>query len=217
VRRCLESLINTPADILAVDNAADVDVKEMLRTFGDRIKIEVSPTNEFCNGGWNRVMKYGLEHNYDVIGLGSSDAMLHPGWYHAVCGRFREYADEILVPSVREPFANPDYHKVTYITGGLAGYYMFMTAAAVAKVYPIPAQFKHWYGDQHIFDTLRYHGWKVAVLDEVGAYHEQGSVTFRTPEAYEAIRQDTAAWSNTNDSEKSLDNRHYRPGRIIPS
>jgi hypothetical protein len=197
VRRCLEALVHTPTDIFVVDNAADADVREVVKTFGDRIKVEVSPTNEFCNGGWNRIMKYGLENNYDVIGLGSSDATLHPGWYYAVCSRFRDYSGEVLIPSVREPITNPDHHKATTIlpTKELPGFYMFIVASDVKKVYPIPAQMRHWYGDTYILGKLRNEeGRKITLLEEVGAYHEQGSVTFRTSGMSEITRQDEAAW-----------------------
>lgn len=197
VRRCLECLINTPADILVVDNASDADVKETIRRFGDRIKTIESPTNEFCNGGWNRIMQYGLENDYDVIVLGSSDAMLHPGWFGAVNNRFNHFQHEVLIPTVREPMQDPDYRKAQHISGGVAGYYMFLPREAVKEIYPIPRKLKHWYGDQYILDTLRQRGWSVALLEEVSAYHEQSSVTRVTPEAYVAIEEDKKAWGDS--------------------
>jgi len=175
VRRCLESLVETPADVMAIDNAADEDVKLLLNTFEGRIKVAHSPTNEFCNGAWNRVLEYGIEQNYEVISLGSSDAVLHPGWYEGMCSRLVEFPKEILVPKIREPLQTPDYRKVTYSEGGLAGYFMFMTREAAKLVFPIPRDLFHWYGDSHIFNVLKESGYKVAVTEELGAYHEQGS------------------------------------------
>lgn len=197
VRRCLESLMNTPADILVIDNAADADVKDVLKKFESRIKVITAPTNEFCNGGWNRIMKFGLEQGYDVIGLGSSDAMLHDGWYEAICSRFEKYEREILIPSVREPVSNPDFNKAQHVLGGIAGYYMFLSHNAAQEIYPIPERLKHWFGDTYILDSLRQRGWRVALLEEIGAYHEQSSVTSVTPEAYVAIDEDKKAWKDS--------------------
>ncbi len=194
VRSCLSSLVGTPATVLAIDNASDSDVKEVLQEFP--VTVVSNSSNKFCNGAWNQILEHGISFGYAVIGLGSSDAALHPGWYEAITSRFEEHPKEILVPSVREPVLNPDYHKATHPVEGVAGYFMFMTREAAQLVYPIPHTLKMWYGDEYIFSTLIKHGWKVAVLEEVGAYHQQGSITYRTPEAYEAIEQDKRAWKD---------------------
>jgi hypothetical protein len=114
VRSCLTALSDSPADILVVDNAADTDVKQVYNTFKN-IHVSFSSTNEYCNGGWNRIFQFGLAHDYDLIAIGSSDAALHPGWYEAIQARAAQVSNEVWVPSIGEPVFNPDPSSVTYV------------------------------------------------------------------------------------------------------
>ena len=113
VQLCLASLVCTPATVLAVDNAADADVKQVLKTFGSSyVKAIVNEENRYCNGGWNQIMKYGLDNGFDVVALGSSDAVLHKGWYDAVLKRMREHNNEILFPSIGRGVVCPNTENV---------------------------------------------------------------------------------------------------------
>lgn len=198
VRRCIDSVANTPADILVVDNASDLDVKDVIRSYGSRVMTQVNDKNRFCNGAWNQIMDYGYVNHYDVIGLGSSDAQLHAGWYDTLVARAQSHDNEVWLPEVGEPGSGftPEAENVT---GGVAGYFSFLPKRAILPVYPIPLRFRHWYGDQHIFDTLRGMGWKVTILRNMRAYHQQSAITAVTPEAYEAIKLDQIAWTTGND------------------
>lgn len=187
VRRCLTSLADSPADILVVDNAADLDVKAVLGEFSGKIQVITNATNTFCNGAWNKIMEYGLLQGYDLIGLGSSDAELLPGWHEALQQRMNCFSDEVWIPSLREG-ADVEY------ADSVAGYFSFLPRAAVKLVYPIPAGLKHWFGDQYMFEKLRRSGWKTAVLQSVKARHQQSAVTAATSEAYAVIEQDKLAW-----------------------
>lgn len=194
VRLCIASVANTPADILVVDNAADLDVKEVIRSYGSRVMVEANDQNRFCNGAWNQIMDYGYTNHYDIVGLGSSDAQLHAGWYETLTSRAETHKDEVWLPEVGEP-GTGFTPEAEHITGGIAGYFSFLPHKAILPVYPIPLRFRHWYGDQHIFDTLRGLGWKVTVLRSMRAYHQQSAITSVTPEAYEAIKLDQIAWT----------------------
>ena len=132
-------------------------------------------------------MEYGLVHDYDLIGLGSSDAELLPGWYAALEYRLKNFSNEIWIPSLT------DAVEVEYAES-VAGYFSFLPRAAVHTVYPIPATLRHWFGDQYMFEKLRSMGWKTAILPSVKAKHQQSAITYRTPEAYTVIAQDAAAW-----------------------
>jgi GT2 family glycosyltransferase len=186
VRRCLASLVGNAADIVVVDNSADADVKEVLREFP--VRTIVNETNGYCNGGWNQIMQYGLEHDYDLIGLGSSDATLSQGWCEALQIRMEQFTKEVLIPSLKET------HTDAECADSVAGYFSFLPRSAVEVVYPIPRSLQHWFGDQYMFEKLRSIGWKTVVLGSVKATHEQSAITFRTPEAYQVIEKDIAAW-----------------------
>lgn len=194
LRDCLNSMIDTPATVLVVDNAADQNVKDLIeKEFAGRVIVLTNETNQYCNGGWNRVMEYGLQNGYDIIGLGSSDANLHPGWYenlieHAKCPH------EVWVPAMGQSWSEAPKECVT-TTEGLAGYLTFLPREAAALVYPIPESIRHWFGDQYMFEKLRANGWKTVVLNDVRAMHFQSSVTYVTPEAYGVIEQDKLAWA----------------------
>lgn len=195
VQRCLDSVIGTPSDVLVVDNASDEDVKDTISKY--KVVTITNSVNGFCNGAWNQILEYGLIHEYDVIALGSSDVKLHDGWFSAITNRFENYPKEVCLPSIGDPVNNPDFHKAEYANGGVPGYFTFLNRESAQKIYPIPKNLKHWFGDQHIFETLRSDGWKVAVLSEVRAYHNQSAITARTPEAYTAIEQDIKEWNKT--------------------
>lgn len=189
VRRCLLSLADTPATVLAIDNAADAPVKSVLREFDGRIVDIAVPRNEYCNGGWNRVLAYGLDHDFDVIVLGSSDATLMPGWYEASMKRVATGDKTVFVPSIDERAEDE------LSTGGLAGFIIFLPRAAADLVYPIPSTLRHWFGDQYMFEKLRANGWKTVVAHDVKATHAQSAVTAATPEAYAVIEGDKRAWA----------------------
>jgi GT2 family glycosyltransferase len=192
-RICLRSLISTPTDVLVVDNCAPQDVKEEAYRYGDRIKVITMAENTYCNGGWNEIMQYGLEHDYDLIGLGSSDVELHPGWYNLVINRATEHPDEIILPRVGEPVSNADINNVT-IASSTPGFFTFLPKQAVAQVYPIPRGLRHWFGDEYMFTILRQIGWKTVILNDFTAYHQWSSNTAQNPEAYRVIEQDKLEW-----------------------
>lgn len=189
VRRCLWSLIDTPATVLVIDNAADASVKSLLqREFTGRVEVITSPVNEYCNGGWNRVLAYGLDNNFDAIALGSSDATLRSGWYEAAVRRVAGGEKKVFVPSVSDAAVDEES------TGGLAGFFIFLPRAAADLVYPIPPRLRHWFGDQYMFEKLRANGWKTVVAHDVKATHQQSAVTAATPEAYAVIEDDKRVW-----------------------
>ena len=189
LRRCLDSMLDTPATVLVVDNAADADVKQVIADYRDRIEVVRHETNGFCNGGWNATMTVGLAGDFDVIGLGSSDATLIGGWYEGIERRLKTRHKEVWIPALRPAIADEN------VTSGLAGYFSFLPRAAVELVFPIPLTLKHWFGDQYMFEKLRADGWKTVVANDVRARHEQGSVTHRTPEAKDRIEADKRAWA----------------------
>jgi hypothetical protein len=194
VRTCLQALTNSPAHVLAVDNAADEDVKAVLREFGDRIHILTNAENGYCNGGWNRIMEYGLNHDYDVIGLGSSDVALHPGWYQAVEKRITEHKKEVLIPNIGPPWSNPNTENVL-IHPYIGWHFSFLPREAVQLVYPIPRQLRHWFGDNHMYKVLvQQNGWQHVLLNEVRCDHQQSAVTSRVPEAGSVVEQDKIEW-----------------------
>lgn len=192
VRRCISALEKTPTDILAIDNNADRDVKDMLVSFGDRVKILSSPTNEYCNGAWNRILKWGLEGDYDIIALGSSDVELHSGWYEFITKRFETHKDEVWLPCIGEP-NNKGVDDVEYCDN-VAGFFTFIPRPAAELFYPIPHVLKHWYGDVYMFGKIREKRWKVVVLKGMTAWHEWSSVTAANPESYKMIEQDKLEW-----------------------
>ena len=223
VKSCLTSLIGTPADVLVIDSKAADDVKDVISRLP--VNIIVSPENGYCNGGWNDIMRYGLMHNYDVIGLGSSDVELLPGWYDILERRMSQTSCEVCIPRQKSTKYQDFPEEVEYVQGGVAGYFSFLPRKAVELVYPIPHTIKHWFGDQYMFEKLRANGWKIAILNRMLAYHQQSAITAQNPEAYRVIEEDKKAWqalggsvvlAENHDSEKSIDNGDNGPRRIVP-
>ena len=224
VRSCLSSLVRTPADVLVIDNCSPPDVRAVV----DRYKVTtiVNTVNGYCNGGWNQIMKYGLENNYDVIGLGSSDVEMHPGWYDLVTNRMSQFPNEIILPSVGEPVQDADYTKGIEVEKGTAGFFTFFRREAIEQVYPIPSQIRHWFGDEYMFTKLRKLGWKTVIMPDLLAYHQWSAITAQNPEAYKVIEEDKKAWQAlggtvvfaemNHDSEKGVDNGHNGTGRKLP-
>jgi GT2 family glycosyltransferase len=193
VRGCLNSVVGIPdVDVLAIDNAADANVKEILKEFAGRITVEVAPKNEYCNGAWNRIMRHGLDRGYDVIALGSSDAFIHPGWHPKIAKAFETRPGEVWIPKIAEHDPNAD--SSVEIAENIGGYFTFMPRAAIELVYPIPAGLRHWFGDLFMYRTLRAAGWKTVVLNDVRAHHQWSAITAATPEAYRVIEEDKHAW-----------------------
>lgn len=198
VARCVKAVLDRGADVLIVDNGADYDVKEILRNrMWDNCQKFTTislQTNTYCNGGWNQIMRYGLEHGYDVIALGTSDVFLHDGWQHLVGERFRNFQNEVILPRIAQPVEPREFRKAHVVTEGQAGFFTFYPRKAIEIVYPIPSEIRHWFGDQYIFEKLRALGWQTVVLDDMTCDHEWSSVTAVTPEAYSVIGQDQVAW-----------------------
>jgi glycosyltransferase involved in cell wall biosynthesis len=194
VDRCLKAIVDTPATILVVDNAADAETKAVLVKYKDRIEWLENPENMNCNWAWNK----GLERadEFDVIALGSSDVVLPPHWYETVEKRLHDYSDEVLLPDVgphTETVASPDSEHGT-VSENIAGAFTFMSATAARIVRPIPSSLKFWFGDEWMFTILRRLGWKTVVLTDLKAYHLQSSSMNVEPSLYQTIEEDKKAW-----------------------
>lgn len=187
VGRCLHALRGAGADVLAIDNAADQDVKEVLKVFPEYVIIS-NQVNGYCNGAWNQILQYGIENNYDIIGLGSSDVTLHSGWYEKIVKRAEEFPNEVWIPCVGSPSEGVIYNPNT------GWHFSFLPRKAAEIVFPIPSTIKHWFGDNHMHEALTKNGWRHVLLNEVSCDHEQSAITFRTPEAYAVIDQDAKEW-----------------------
>ena len=193
VQLCLGSLVNTPATVLVIDNAADQDVKQVLRAFGESIKVITNTQNGYCNGGWNQIMKYGLENEFDIIALGSSDVTMHRGWYEPILKRFVEHDNEILIPAPGPGVKTPNPNNVLF-NPQIGWHQSFLPRKAVELVYPIPVGLRHWFGDNHMYQTLIPKGWQTVLLNDVQCHHEQSAVTIRVPEAGSVVAQDKIEW-----------------------
>lgn len=188
VERCIISLVDCGADILVVDNAADWEVREVIKRHKEKIKVIRTESNTFCNGGWNLILDYGIANSYDVIGLGSSDATLKYGWRQALELRAEKTKDEVWIASLTA--SNEEVQKVESI----AGFFSFLPLEAAKVVHPIPSTIRHWFGDQYMFEKLRSKGWSTVILNTLQATHQQSAITYKTPEAYDVIEQDKLAW-----------------------
>lgn len=196
-RECLKAL-EGPATVVAVDNAADRGVKEMLKGLPS-VHVLVSETNGFCNGGWNRIMEYGLHGCFDIIGLGCSDVVLDVGWYENLL-RHAERPNEVWIPALGDEAK--DAPKTVH--GGLPGYFTFFPRKAIESVYPIPDGLRQWFGDQYMYEKLRRESWSTVILNDVRATHRQSAVMMATPEVYEVIEQDKIAWEAIEAKRKAV-------------
>jgi hypothetical protein len=193
----LDPLIDTPAKVLVIDNAADQDVKDVLKRYEGKIEVIVNSENTYCNGAWNQILEYGLKHDFDVIGLGT-DLILKPNWYNILTEYVKTSDKEVCLPCIiSKPEDNFDGVKVA---DNIAGPLTFFPKAAADLIYPIPHSLKHWYGDTYMFGKLRANGWKTVVLGAMKAEHPWSQVTYRTPEAYQVIEQDKIEWKRLWDN-----------------
>jgi hypothetical protein len=193
VRRSINSAIGFPADVLVVDNNADADIKLMLkREYEGKVYVLKHDQNLYCNGGWNSILKYGIHSGYDIIGLGSSDVILHAGWHELITAR-AQHGNEVWIPRIAEPTTCRSSEDVTVVESQ-AGYFTFLPVEAAKLVYPIPSTIRHWFGDQYMFEKLRSEGWRTVIINNMTAHHQQSAITFRVPEAQGVIAQDKIEW-----------------------
>lgn len=195
VDRCLAAIVSTPATVLVVDNAADVETKKVLNKYRDHLVIVEPGQNMNCNWAWNQALEY--VGGFDTIALGSSDVVLPPKWYEVVGERLAFHRKEILLPDVgphRETLPEPSSESVT-VAENIAGAFSFFPREAVELAGSIPAELKFWFGDEYLFTKLREQGWKTVVLDDLKAYHDQSSSLRYEPELYRIIEEDKLAWA----------------------
>lgn len=191
VRSSISSLVNTPADVVVVDNAADEDVKQVLRSFQPRIHVISNSENGYCNGAWNQIMEYGLSKDYDLIALGTGTTLRY-GWYEGVCKRLNSL-NEVWLPSIGP-------NQADKVAVNVAGFFTFMPRAAIELVYPIPRTLKHWFGDTYMFNKLQANGWTVKIMGDVHAEHDWGKVMISNPDTYPVIEQDKEAWRKLHEA-----------------
>jgi len=203
LRGCLNSLINTPATILVVDNGADANIKALLRDeFAGKISIIVNQENMHCNRAWNQILHCGLSDGYDIIGLGT-DAALPPFWYETILARIAKYPNEVLVPNLYTGEVlqgKPDIENVEHAVGGVMGFFSFLPRKAAEIVYPIPNTLKHWFGDQYMFETLKDAGWKITIMKDLLAYHQLSVVGAANPEINSIIESDKKEWQKLQEA-----------------
>lgn len=194
----IDPLLNTPATVLIIDNNADADVKQAIKKYEGKTEIIRNVTNTYCNGAWNQILKFGIEHQFDVIGLGT-DLILRTGWYDVLTTHMKSSIKEVCLPRIVAD-SKEDFNAK--VADNIAGPMSFFTREAAQLVYPIPMSLKHWYGDTYMFGKLRAHGWKTIVLGNLKADHPWSQVTYRTPEAYTVIEQDKIEWQRLWDTKE---------------
>ena len=202
VINALDSVVESPVDIVVVDNDAEKAVKSVLQNYGTRIHVIRNETNLYCNGGWNQILGYGLQRDYDLIGFGS--AHFHPGWYETICKRFAEYPNEVWLPEIGEPAPSQNYHRATHVAATSAGFFTFMPRAAVEKFYPIPSTLRQWFGDTYMYNRLESQGWRVMVLNDMRAYHQWSRVKDSNPIMPQVVEEDKREWEAGRWFERSL-------------
>lgn len=192
--RCLDSLVDTPADILVIDNASDQSCQQVIQSFEDEIFLVRNSENRYCNPAWNQILEFGLAHDYDVIALGSSDVELDHGWYEALMARVT-HKREVWLPAFTEPVAEEATEAEN-----IAGAFTFLPREAAKLVYPIPEELKLWFGDEWMFTILRGLGWKTMVLNTMPAKHQQSAILSTNPKSYQIIEEDKLAWAELADA-----------------
>lgn len=198
----IRAALDYQVDVLLIDNNADPDMKAVIDVFKEHPNISVirNKENTFCNGAWNQILQFGIEHHYDLIGLSSSDVILPMGWAQALVYRAAKHKDEVYLPAIA-PVLNiiSNVDSVEYVTGSVAGACTFLPPDAAKSIYPIPESLKMWFGDEWIYTILKQLGWKITILNNIQATHEQSAVTLATPEAYIRIEADKVAWPTLAD------------------
>lgn len=185
VETTIMSMLNTPADVLVVDNSNDESVKQVIRRYP--VSIISNDGNRGCNGAWNQILYYGIRNGYDIIGL-NTDAALLPGWYDKLIEYMSSHPKEVVLANTGR--ADTPTHLFE-VSGAPLSFYP-REAAQIA--YPIPPTLIHWFGDTYMFVKLRELGWRIMVLGPLRAQHDWSRITSASPEVSPIIPQDKAEW-----------------------
>jgi glycosyltransferase involved in cell wall biosynthesis len=208
--------------ILIDDNSTEFDGKEFLKELKTMIEgagwqnvITISNKDQlFCNGNWNKGAKLAKG---DYIAFINNDITVASNGYW----------DAKIIPmlskfSVVSPFLyKTDYCPRPYgiLHKGdvpIRGCFFVMTKKSVKEIFPIPAKYKHWYGDNYICQKT---GGMDSVQNEQRTFTDQVFVTHGIAKASGTVNQlkywqtivaDAEAWAKETGDEKNLERCRHR-------
>lgn len=184
--RVFESVIGE-ADLLIVDNGANKDVKDAIyltRIKYPSVKAIRNDKNEYVNSGWNQILKYFLDSDYEQLIILNSDLILLQGWSKYIIDGISAIPHEDKRDCDEEVFE------------GTPGVMIHLNREMAELVYPIPESIKIWFGDLWIYSKIRKAGYKTIVKAGLKALHFHGGsqTCNKLPEFQEIIEQDKIAW-----------------------
>lgn len=184
--KAFESVVGE-ADLLIIDNGADLDVKAAIRTVWHQysnVKVIQNKNNEYVNPAWNQIINHFLGSDYDQLIIMNSDLILLQGW------------SKYIIDGISAVPCEYERHSDEEVTAGTPGVMINLNRDMAKLVYPIPDTIKIWFGDQWIYEKIRKEGYKTIVKAGLRAIHwHNGSQTCqKLPEFQEIIEKDKLAW-----------------------
>lgn len=203
----IQSVLNrVDINILILDNGADQDVKDVIEKFKKYPNVIVmhEPINIYVNMGWNKFIKYFLDHpEYDHLVLMNSDLIMNHNFHHVLKNIWNSYPELILVPTLTDKDTlkkkvdiNSHFFKV--VDEGIQGVFITLSRKAAKMVYPIPSEIRLWWGDTFTYTLLNEVLGKgsICVVDTLLAHHTGSETIKRLPEMQEILDQDAKNWKN---------------------
>jgi len=212
----IESVVNTPAHLLLIDNGAEPKVKQVLEVYSKRDNVTVVsfPENVYVNPAWNHAIDFFLDHEFTHLILMNSDLIMHFDFYDTLSYLVEENEDFIGIPNIIKnrkelawPLAGGSREQVL---SGTPGVFVMMNQKQAHIVFPIPKEILVWFGDNWIYTILRKLGYKTFVLQDLKAFHYWSATVNKVVGIGELIEQDKLSWSNVVEPKMNIKINEHR-------
>lgn len=206
-KEAIQSILNrVDITVLILDNGADQEVKTVIENFKEYPNVIVfhEPINIYVNMGWNKFIKYFINHpEYDHLVLMNSDLLLNHDFHRVLKNIWQEYPELCLIPNMVDKDTlklkvNVDSHLFTVVEGGVPGVFITMSRKQAKYCYPIPSEILLWWGDTYIYSLINAVSGKgtLCIVDTLTAHHIGSETIKRLPEMQEILDKDAENWKN---------------------
>ena len=203
-KEAIDSVVNTPATILLIDNGSEPRVKSLIEAYRhrDNVVIYSFPENVYVNPAWNMAIDFFLQNGeFTHIAIMNSDLILYRDWYkHLETALINNFIPLPIVTQDRD-LLNASHESIVTefgppitVDGGTPGIFICLNREMVEKVGLIPEDIKVWFGDQYIYTILREIGYKTITEPCLLCYHYWSQNVQKVKGIGEIIENDKRKW-----------------------
>lgn len=206
---CIKSVVyQKDTDLYLIDNGAEQSVKDVINKYAfkhnpvlSNVLVKCNPQNVYVNPAWQQGIDFFLKNKeYTHLIIMNSDLIMQKDCMEILENRLTQNPDEIPIPIMTQDKLamtrdiNKGIAEALEVNGGTPGVFIVLSRKHVEIISPLPTYCLIWFGDNHIYDTLRQLGYKTVIPENLLSYHYWSQNVQKVQGISELIEKDKVLW-----------------------